>query len=120
MSTSPSLPGESTLASPSAMSPEQISALRHQIHAFKLISNGSPVPDAILQGIKPAPTAEVTVVSSEGPAEAVEGDNPTLLVDVKLNQNQELIKYVSLCRAFIVINPRSIIHQALPRASGTS
>jgi len=73
------------------MSPEQILALRHQIHAFKLILNESPVPDIILQGIKPASTAETPVVSSEGSTEVIDEDS-YLLVDRKLNQNQDLIR----------------------------
>ncbi|GJE94222.1 Chromatin structure-remodeling complex subunit snf21 [Phanerochaete sordida] len=38
--------------SPVSFTPDQINALRAQIHAFKLISRGMPVPDALQQAVR--------------------------------------------------------------------
>jgi ATP-dependent helicase STH1/SNF2 len=45
--------GSSTVAlAPVAFTPDQINALRAQMHAFKLISRGLPVPDKIQQALR--------------------------------------------------------------------
>ncbi|KAI0693670.1 SNF2 family N-terminal domain-containing protein [Cytidiella melzeri] len=47
-----SLPYPAQSASPVSFTPDQINALRAQIHAFKLISRGLPVPEAVQAAVR--------------------------------------------------------------------
>lgn len=48
----PSAPYPQPPSSPVSFTPDQINALRAQIHAFKLISRGLPVPDALQAAVR--------------------------------------------------------------------
>ncbi|KAI0296669.1 SNF2 family N-terminal domain-containing protein [Russula brevipes] len=62
-STNPPHPGPST--TPVSFTPEQINVLRAQIHAFKLLQRGQPVPPELQNLIRPPPSNNPVLLSAQ-------------------------------------------------------
>jgi hypothetical protein len=82
-----------------AISPDQVTALRLQIHAFKLLVKKAQVPNMILQ-YSMAATSRVSESDARG--------GPSAIMNQKLHMNQDLIQCVPLF--YTICHHELIIH----------
>jgi hypothetical protein len=80
-----------TMSSP-VISPDQITAIRFQIYAFKLLVEKATVPSLLLQYFTAATSTSGSVVSESDTVK----DDPSAMINQKLHMNQGLIRCVPL------------------------